>query len=153
MYPTDQMANLQAPHHVHANLRNLGLIHHTKERDHVRILLLRDELHEDTHVVQPSLTVRQAHDAVQEVDLTLLPRVVEAVLRAGQGVQVEVDAKAVLARPLERLQSVLPRDALEERLFPVLLDGPERDRKANPVETCGGDASKVLLGLKGFGRR
>lgn len=77
----------------------------------------------------------------------MLARVVVAVLGTGESVKVEVDADTVLASPAERLENVLPSNTLEERLIVVLLDGPEGNGEADPVETSASDCSKVLLGL------
>jgi hypothetical protein len=84
----------------------------------------------------------------QEVDATNEARVVLAVLRARQGVNVELHAQAVLAAPLERLEDVLPADALQEGLALLRLDEPVRDRQADPVQACSGNVGKVTLGLR-----
>ncbi len=84
------------------------LIHNTKERYDVPVLGLRNELGEDANVVEATLGIGNAHDAGEEVDGAKSARVVPPVLRAGQGVQVKVDAETVLARPLDGLEEVLP---------------------------------------------
>ena len=59
--------------------------------------------------------------------------VVVPVLRTGDGVQVEVDPKAIFASPLDRLEEVSPADVRKERLSGENLDHPVRDGDADPV--------------------
>jgi len=59
--------------------------------------------------------------------------------------KVEVDTKTVFASPFDGFQEVRPADFGEERLAGIDLDGPERKGNTDPVETSGGDLSKVFL--------
>jgi hypothetical protein len=61
--------------------------------------------------------------------------------------EVKVDTKTILARPLDSLEEVLPCNTLEERFTRIDLDSPVRDGDTNPVQARRGDLSKVFLGL------
>jgi hypothetical protein len=52
------------------------------------------------------LGIGQTHRAVENIDRTQPTRVVPSVLTSWQGMEVEVDPKAVLASPLYRFQEV-----------------------------------------------
>jgi hypothetical protein len=123
------------------------LIHDTKVRHNVLVLGLGNELGDDANVVEPTLGIGNAHDTAEEVDGAEFARVVPPVLRAGQGVQVEIDAEAVLARPLDGLEEVLPGSLCIERLVVVLLDCPVWEGNADEVEARAGDQCEVFLGL------
>ena len=123
------------------------LIHNTKHRHDILVLGLGNELGDDANVVEPTLGIGNAHNAAEEVDGPEFARVVPPVLRAGQGVQVEVDAETVLARPLNGLEEVLPGRLCVERFVVILLDCPECDGNADPVEARAGDQCEVFLGL------
>ena len=84
-------------------------------------------LHNDPHVVERALGVRVTHWPLHPVLLTKTSRVVPPVLRAGDGVQVEVDAQTILAGPLECLEDVRPGDLGQERLAIPDLNAPVRD--------------------------
>ena len=73
---------------------------------------------------------------------------VPAVLRAGHGVEIEVDPKSVFARPFDRFQEIGPRDALEVRLVGVLFNGPEPDGEPDPVEARTRNLREVLFSLQ-----
>ena len=136
--------------HVDTDRGGVGLVEDREHGDHVAVLGLADELGEGADVVERALGVRDAHDAVEEVDRAQLRRVVVPVLAAGHRVQVEVDSEAVLARPGDRLEEVRPTYVREEGLVRVDLDQPVRDRDPNPVEPGGSDLGKILLGLRPF---
>jgi len=84
-------------------------------------------LNNDPHVVERALSVRVTHRSLHPVLLTEAPRVIPTVLRAGDGVQVEVDAQTILAGPFECLEDVRPRDLGQERLAIPDLNAPVRD--------------------------
>lgn len=123
------------------------LIHNTKERHDVLVLRLGDELGKDANVVESTLGIGNAHNTAEEVDGAEFARVVPPVLRAGQGVQVEVDAETVLACPLDGLEEVLPGGFCVERLVVVLLNCPVWEGNADEVEARAGDQREVFLGL------
>ena len=56
--------------------------------------------------------------------------------------------QAVLARPLEREEDIVPCLLRQERLARPGLNRPVRDRKTDPVEARAGDLGEVMLGLK-----
>ena len=93
------------------------------------------------------MCVCNAHHTDHPVDVTKTARVVPTILRAWQRVNVKIDTDAVLASPSERLESVLPRDLREERLFVVFLDSPEGDRNADPIQAGASDLGEILLSL------
>ena len=64
---------------------------------------------EHAHVGQGALCVRNAHHADHPVDVAETPRVIPAILRAWECVNVQVDADAVLARPAKSLEDVANR--------------------------------------------
>ena len=118
---------------------NHRFIHDTKVRHDVPVLGLGNELGKDANVVEPTLGIGHTHDTAEEVDGAESARVVPPVLRAGQSVQVEVDAETVLARPLNGLEEVLPGGFCIEWLAVVLLDGPEWEGNTDEVEARAGD--------------
>lgn len=61
--------------------------------------------------------------------------------------QVQVDAQAVFASPLECLEGVLPGDLFQERLVGILLNDPEGDGQTDPVEAGRGDLGEIFFGL------
>lgn len=126
---------------------NHWLIHNTKVRYDVPVLGLGNELGEDANVVKPTLGIGNTHDAAEEVDSTKSARMVPSILRAGQGVQVKVDAETVLARPLDGLEEVLPGGLCVERLVVIFLDCPVWKGNADEVEARASDQCEVLLGL------
>jgi hypothetical protein len=126
------------------------LVDDPEHGDDVAVLRLADELGEDADVVERALRVRDAHRAVQPADRAELAGVVPAVLRAGDGVQVDIDADAVLACPGDRLKEVRPARVREERLALPDLDRPVRQRDAYKVQAGAGDLRKVLLGDEGL---
>lgn len=69
-------------------------------------------------------------------------------LRAGHCMQVEVNAQAVLARPVERLECVVPRGVREEGLVADRAECIERDGESDPVQTGASNLREVLLGLR-----
>ena len=54
------------------------LIHDTKQRDEVFILLLRYELGDDTNVRERALSIRETHDTLHEVNLAKFTRMIIA---------------------------------------------------------------------------
>lgn len=139
--------NSQRGDYVHTNIGSTRLVHDTKERDDVLVLGLVDELDDDAHVVQTALGIGETHDSHEEVDEAVLAGVIVAILGTRESVQIKVDTDAVLASPSERLESVLPRDLREERLFVVFLDSPEGDRNADPIQAGASDLGEILLSL------
>ena len=145
--------------------RSERLVHDAEHGDDLAVLRLVDKLGEDANDVERPLRVRKSHDAGEEVDGSVLARVVIAILRSRNRMKVEVDPETVLARPGDRLEEIfkiprsaqlcarrvrrrtLPADVRKERLALEDLDHPEADRDANPVESGGSDLGKVLLGL------
>ena len=101
---------------VDSDRRSIGFVEDGKHGDHIFVLILRDELGQSANDVEGPLGVGDTHDSVEEVDAAELARVVVAVLGSGDGVQIEIDAKSVLASPFERFEEVGPADVCEERL-------------------------------------
>jgi hypothetical protein len=139
--------DVQAVQRVSPNDTHQRFVEWAKRRHDVAVLRLGDELCEDTDVLHRALRVRDAHRAIEEVDRAEPTRVVQPVLRARRGVQLEQDAQAVLARPFESLECVCPRRVRQEGLAGPYFNRPIRHGQAHPVEACTGDLSKVLLGL------
>jgi hypothetical protein len=124
--------------------RREGLVQDAKHWNDVLVLVLHDELGERADDVERPLGVGDAHLAVEEARALERSReeparVVPSVLRAGNGMEVEVDAKAILPCPFDRLEEVGPRNALEVRLSRLRLDRPEADRDPDIVEAGGGN--------------
>ena len=67
---------------------------------------------------------------------------VPPVLAPRDAVQVEVDAKAVLSRPLDPAEKIPPGRAEEVRVVVVGLDSPVGEGYADVVETCIGNFGK-----------
>ena len=61
---------------VLSNLLRPCLIHDTKQGDQILVFLLSDEFGDDTNIRERALSVRKSHDALHEVDLANLARVV-----------------------------------------------------------------------------
>lgn len=55
-----------------------SLVHDAEHDDDVPPFRLRDELRDDSNIVQRPLSVCHTHHTVKEIDLTLPPGVVEA---------------------------------------------------------------------------
>ena len=91
----------QAVQLIPANVAQERLIERAKRGHDVAVLGLGDKLGEDADVLERALRVRDAHRAKEEVDRAEPARVVQPVLRARRGVQLEQDAEAVLAGPTE----------------------------------------------------
>ena len=109
-----------------------------------------DKLGQSTNVIQGSLGVGKTHSTSQKVELSNPTRVVPSVGGSGRSVQVKLDSKSILARPLQCLNDVLPANALEERFVAKRLEGPETDGQTDPVETGVGHEHKVFLGNEGL---
>jgi len=129
------------------SVADIRLIDNTKERHNVLVLGLGNKLGEDADVVESTLGIGNAHDPAKEVDRAAFAGVVPPVLRARQGVQVEVDTETVLACPLDGLEEVFPGRLCIERLVVVLLNCPEWEGDADEVEARAGDQCEVFLGL------
>ena len=107
-----------------------------------------------------SLACRDRVDSPSE--RTEFSRVVVAVLRAGSGVQVEVNTDAVFTRPFDGFEEVsgegqiwfrevwmysLPCNAWEERFARSDFNGPVGNGNTDPVQASTGDLCKVFFGL------
>jgi hypothetical protein len=140
---------------------------------------LGDKFRNGSDVVQCPLRVGNTHNAIHEVDLAKLARVVISILRTGDGVQVQVDTETIFATPRQYTQNVpshqivwliisagvtgdlLPADLCQEWLSDGSsrsgihtnvgpgLDCPEGDRQANPIQPCASNLRDVLLGNEG----
>jgi hypothetical protein len=100
------------------------------------------EFGDDANVVYCSLCVGDAHDSIDQVDLTHISAMVPPILRARDGMKVKVDTKTVLASPFDRFQEVGPADFREEKPARIDSDCPERKGYTDPVQTGAGDLSK-----------
>lgn len=118
---------------IGSDRRRIRLVEHREHRHDVLVLILTDKLGNRPDDIERPLRVRDAHHTVKEVDTPILAAVVVAVLTAGNGVKVEVDAETVLASPGDGFEEVGPRDAFEEGLVAPGFDGPPADGDANPV--------------------
>ena len=108
---------------------------------------MAEELGEETDVVHRPLGVCNTHVPIQEVDGSEAARVVVAVLGTRHGVQFQVHAQTVLARPLDREEDVIPRLIGEEGFARPGLDGPVRYGETDPIEASACDLGEILLGL------
>ena len=72
---------------------------------------------------------------------------VPPVLRARDGVEVEVDPDTVFPCPLDGFEEVGPTCPREEWFAIPYLDRPEREGQSDPVQPCCCDLCKVIFGL------
>lgn len=129
--------------------RHARLVDEPVEGEHVLVARLREEGRELGVQVEGSLGVEGAVGAVEPADDALAAAVVPAVLAAGEGVQVEVHAEAVLAGPLDAAQEVAPGDFGDVGVAGVGGDGPVGVGDADVVEAGGADVGEGLLGHEG----
>jgi hypothetical protein len=127
------------------NESSLGLIGDSENSDDIPILGLRYELGNNSNIIKRALGVCQTHNAVKNTDGPKTTGMIPAVLTAGQGVQVEVDAKSIFACPFDRFEEVCPRSFGEERFASAGFDCPVSYRDTDVIETGTCDLSKILL--------
>lgn len=89
----------------------------TKHGHDTTIFGLRDELGNDTDVVQGALSVCQTHGSHKHVDIAKLAGVIPAVLGTGKSMIVEIDTETVLSRPLDCLEEVTVHKSKEMICF------------------------------------
>jgi len=58
------------------NVKDSGLVHDTKHGHNVPVFRLGDKFGDDSNVIQGALGVGHAHDPPEEVDLSILSRVI-----------------------------------------------------------------------------
>ena len=69
------------------------------------------------------------------------------VLGSGVGMQINVYTQAIFAGPPEGFKDILPTGTSHERFVAPCLNRPEGNRETDPVQSCAGDLSEVLLSL------
>lgn len=142
-----EFGGLQSRQLVASDNAQQRFIDDTKHLHDIRVLFLTEEFCKKPNVPHRPIRIGHAHWAIQEVDCARAAAVVQAILRARDGVQLSVHAEPVLSCPFEREEDVVPSGLGEERLTGPGLDSPVRDRETHPVETCTCDFRKVLLSL------
>ena len=133
---------------VPSNDAQQRFVDNAKHRHNVFVLVLADELGNVADVVHRPLRVRDSHVAIEEVDRARPAGMVVPVLRSWDGMELKIDAQAVLARPLKREKHVIPGSLREEGLAGPCLDSPVGNGETNPIESCASDLGKVLLRLR-----
>lgn len=61
--------------------------------------------------------------------------------------QIYRNPKAVLPRPLESAEDILPACTREERFAIPDVDGPPRDGQSDPIQASARDLGKIFFGL------
>ena len=72
----------------------------------ILVLRLRDEFSQESNIIQRALSVGEAHGTIKHIDGAEFAGMVPSILTARESVEIEINAKAVLARPSNRLEEV-----------------------------------------------
>jgi len=106
MMSCNRVNDLQGSKRIQTDSICPRFVQNAKHRHDILILWLRDELSQDSNIVERPLGIGVAHRSIQPTDRSQTTRVIPTVLTSWDSMEVEIDSKTVFACPSNRFEEV-----------------------------------------------